>query len=79
MYLLHLEQKWDSAVVGTLAPFWYLVGVFQERWNYVRFWIAISISFVVHIFLIWLCSPWSCAAHTRLAFSFGFQPRYLKA
>jgi hypothetical protein len=54
LYKLHLPQKWDAAVTGTLAPFWYLTGVFRERWAYVRFWISISISFVLHILLTWV-------------------------
>jgi hypothetical protein len=50
---LHVAQKWDAAVVGTIAPFWYLAGVFRARLALASFWISFAISFLLHILFIW--------------------------
>lgn len=48
LYILGLSQKWDTATVGTLAPFWYVASVFRSRWSR-SFWTAFSVCFVVHL------------------------------
>jgi hypothetical protein len=53
LYKLHLAQKWDAAFIGTLAPFWYLAGVFRSRWSHASFWTSFAGCFVAHLGLIW--------------------------
>jgi hypothetical protein len=53
LHYLRVEQKWDAAFVGTLAPFWYLASVFQSRWASASFWMSLAISFMAHILFIW--------------------------
>jgi hypothetical protein len=53
LHYLQVEQKWDAAFVGTLAPFWYLSNVFHSRWASPSFWMSLAISFMVHVLFIW--------------------------
>jgi hypothetical protein len=54
VYRLHLAQRWDAAIVGTLAPFWYLAGVFRPKWALTSFRMSFAISFLTHVLFIWL-------------------------
>jgi hypothetical protein len=54
VYRLHLAQKWDAAIVGTLVPFWYLAGVFRPKWALASFWMSFAISFLAHVLFVWL-------------------------
>lgn len=53
MHKFGLPQKWHAAFVGTIAPFWYVAGVFRKRWGYSSFWQSLSVWFVVHLLLMW--------------------------
>ena len=53
MHKLGLPQKWHTAFVGTIAPFWYVTGVFRKRWMYPSFWQSLAVWFAVHLLLIW--------------------------
>ena len=53
MYGLRVAQKWDAALVGVLAPLWYLTGVFRSKWGLSSFWMSLAISFMAHILFIW--------------------------
>jgi hypothetical protein len=53
LYKLHLEQKWDAAFVGALAPIWYLAGVFRSRWNHMSFWTSFIGCLLAHLGFIW--------------------------
>ena len=53
MHKLGLPQKWHAAFVGTIAPFWYVTGVFRRKWMYPSFWKCLSLLLVVHLLLIW--------------------------
>jgi len=56
LHYVRAAQKWGAALVGTLAPFWYLASVFQSKWASASFWMSLAISLMAHpIHLVCLC------------------------
>ncbi len=49
-----MPQKWHAAIVGTLVSFGGVSLVFQRKWSYPQFWIALAICFAVHLAATWV-------------------------
>lgn len=53
MHRLGIAQKWDAALMGTLASFWVIIGLFRPLWLRPSFWISVTIWFAVHLLFTW--------------------------
>jgi|SRR6516164_1483854 hypothetical protein len=49
-----MGQKWDAAIVSTGVAFGASTWLLRSRWNRVRFWLAVTICFGIHILMTWL-------------------------
>jgi 4-hydroxybenzoate polyprenyltransferase len=48
-----LSHKWQTAIFGTMVPFWALVAVYPLRWRRWSFWAAFAICLAIHTVAIW--------------------------
>ena len=47
-------DKWLSAIYETVCVFVGLIYFFRVRWRYIRFWLIVSVAFLIHLGLTWL-------------------------
>jgi hypothetical protein len=45
--------KWQAALLGTVAPFWYATWLLHRRWKYVTFWMCLMAWLGIHLIIVW--------------------------
>ena len=53
-WAMKAPDKWLSAIYETVCVFVGLIYFFRVRWRYIRFWLIVSVAFLIHLGLTWL-------------------------